>query len=107
MNSEPKTEDLARLAAEAAGLTKCPCGSGCCHAFVMSDNVRVHNWAPHQSHDHAQILIDDAFAKGFAERMAVIMCESHNGEPFYKVFLQASAEDKTRAYLKAKKESGK
>lgn len=83
---EPKTEELARLAAEALG---CKCLNG---------------WQPALTHDCAQVLVEYAFKRGIEQdyKMCLLRLDSKkfNAPNGFHMVL-ATPEQKTRAFLRA------
>jgi hypothetical protein len=118
--TEPKTEDLARLAAEAMGwkLSK--------EFFEFEESsqnvpslwhtpqgkiVKPWEWHPETSHDHAQILVDEAFKRGIEKTYIDELLYALRGTaccgPFkdLKIMAKADPESKVRAFLRAIHES--
>jgi len=106
--TEPNKKDLARLAADIVGYNrgvKNGLEKWMGEIYVwLNDYTRV-VFVPHESKDHAQLLIDHAFANGYDLQLAEEIVRDHNGEMFYKIFFCASAEHITRAFLRAYNES--
>ncbi len=110
--TEPKTEDLARMAAEAMGYKSDWTGE----YYLDENDVLLFNqdfFQPHKSHDHAQILVDEAFKRGFGGAYSFHLVNIRLGYEFYPIdrqvidyiHLLATPEQKTRAAIKTLTES--
>lgn len=107
--TEPPTEDLARLSAEAMGWESQQEGlydrpeGGFPWACGIKPPLGCQVFQPHKSHDHAQILLDEAFRRGRdfenAFFMYIVELNKENISP-WKFLLSASPEQKTRAFLR-------
>lgn len=120
---EPKTEDLARLAAEAMGWK-----TSVCFAYKQ-DESNVEDWTarywlgpvngngdtpafiPHKSHDHAQILLRFAlkndFMAQYCDAIFDLCCPYPTNDERNRYPELAEPEEKTRAFLRAVHESKK
>lgn len=107
--TEPPTSNLARLAAKAMSKTNPKkdwkyLGKDFYKQTIVGDPmISERPWHPETSHDHAQILVEDAAKCGILERYTwALLGDNFLTGKHTECFYLATPEQKTRAYLRAK-----